>query len=227
VQKSQDIIGDMTAMIQNLSTEFSAEIKSKQDSLDVTQAHLRAATRELSEQRKQIQLWQSRCGELDQVHQRIRNLEKAIGEEDSFDWTGRTDLSGKDGRELAGPAFQWRGPSSTMAGVAGSMDITFNVETEPPIPTTDSVASLIRLTRLKMWHLRMEQLMEARLRSLQGASAEKEYQCKKIVAVCTGIPIDKVEDMLENLVVAMESEAQVVDIVRVSGFMQKVRDGVI
>jgi len=73
----------------------------------------------------------------------------------------------------------------------------------------------------------MEELMDARLKSLQGASAEKEYQCKKIVALCTGIPVDKVEDMLENLVIAMESEAQVVDIVRVSGFMQKVRDGVI
>ena len=233
-------------MIQNLSAEFSAEVKTKQDSLDVTQAHLRAATRELSEQRKQIQLWQSRCAELDQVHQRIRNLEKAIAEEDSFDWTGRTDLSGRDGRETAGPAFQWRGPSSTMAGVAGSMDVSFSVETEPPIPTTDSVASLIRLRRLNMWHLRMEQLMEARLKSLQGASAEKEYQCKKIVALCTGIPADKVQDvsdsvvvnlelvrcvyacivqMLENLVIAMESEAQVVDIVRVSGFMQKVRLG--
>lgn len=263
MQKSQDIaagtfpsfaavvfrahpLADMTTMIQNLSAEFSAEVKTKQDSLDVTQAHLRAATRELSEQRKQIQLWQSRCAELDQVHQRIRNLEKAIAEEDSFDWTGRTDLSGRDGRETAGPAFQWRGPSSTMAGVAGSMDVSFSVETEPPIPTTDSVASLIRLRRLNMWHLRMEQLMEARLKSLQGASAEKEYQCKKIVALCTGIPADKVQDvsdsvvvnlelvrcvyacivqMLENLVIAMESEAQVVDIVRVSGFMQKVRLG--
>lgn len=30
--------------------------------------------------------------------------------------------------------------------------------------------------------------------------------------------------MLENLVVAVESEAQVIDIARVSGFMQKVRD---
>ncbi|KAF8548942.1 apses-domain-containing protein [Imleria badia] len=227
VQKSQDIITDMTMMIQNLSTEFSSELKAKQDSLDVTQAHLRAATRELSEQRKQIQLCQSRCAELDQVHQRIRNLEKAIAEEDSFDWTGRTDLSGRDGRETAGPAFQWRGPSSTMAGVAGSMDISFSVETEPPIPTTDSIASLIRLRRLNMWQMRMEELMEARLKSLQGASAEKEYQCKRIVALCTGIPVDKVEDMLENLVIAMESEAQVVDIVRVSGFMQKVRDGVI
>jgi len=227
IQKSQDIIADMTSMIQELSTEFSSEIKSKQDSLDLTQAHLRAATRELSEQRKQIQVWQGRCGELDKVHQRIRNLEKAIADEDHFDWTGRTDLAGRDGREMAGPAFQWRGPSSTMMGMPGSMDISFSVELDPSSPTGDSVSSLIRLRRLKLWHIRMEELMQARLRSLQGASAEKEYQCKKVVALCTGIPVDKVEDMLENLVVAVESEAQVVDIVRVAGFMQKVRDGLI
>lgn len=220
MQKSQDIIAgrlpldmvgigthvlaDMTAMIQNISAEFSAEIKAKQDSLDLTQAHLRAATRELSEQRKQIQLWQSRCTELDQVHQRIRNLEKALAEEDNFDWTGRTDLSGRDGKETAGSAFRWRGPSSTMVGVAGSMDISFSVETEPPIPTTDSIASLMRLRRLNMWHMRMEEMMEARLKALQGASAEKEYQCKKIVALCTGIPIDKVEDVSGLVVVNLE-----------------------
>ena len=192
---------DMTVMVQNLSTEFSAELKAKQDSLDVTQAHLRAATRELAEQRKQIQLWQSQCAELDQIHQRIRNLEKAIAEEDNFDWTGRTDLSGRDGRETGGPAFQWRGPSSTLTGVAGLMDISFSVETEPPIATTDSLASLIRMRRLNIWQLRMEELMEARLKALQGASAEKEYQCKKIVSLCTGIPVDKVEDVSRLVVV--------------------------
>lgn len=182
-------------MIQELSTEFSAEIKAKQDSLDVTQAHLRAATRELSEQRKQIQLCQSRCGELDKVHQRIRNLEKAILDEDIFDWTGRTDLVGRDGRETGGPAFQWRGPNSTMIGKTGAMEISYNVETEPPSPTGDSVSSLIRLRRLRSWHMRVEDLMQLRLRSLQGASADKEYQCKKVVALCTGIPVDKVEDV--------------------------------
>jgi len=46
-------------------------------------------------------------------------------------------------------------------------------------------------------------------------------------ALCTGIPIDKVEEMLENLVIAVESESQIVDIGRVSVFMQKVRDGII
>jgi len=65
------------------------------------------------------------------------------------------------------------------------------------------------------------------LKSLQGVSAEKEFQCKKIVALCTGVPVDKIEDMLENLVIAVESEAPVIDLGRVSGFMQKVKNGVL
>lgn len=233
----------MTTMIQNLSSEFQGEIKTKQDALDVTQAHLRAATRELSEQRKQIQAWQARCGELDQINQRVRNVERALVDEEQFDWTGRTELDGSDARAAAGPAFQHRGAGSTMVGVAGSVDISFSVDSEPPLPTTDSPATFVRLRRLKAWHMRMEDLVRARLQSLQGATAEKEFQCKKIVALCTGLPIDKVEDvsglslgrsvmrdadwvllvqMLENLLIAVDSEAQIVDLGRVSGFMQKV-----
>ncbi|KAF9038428.1 transcription factor [Panaeolus papilionaceus] len=227
VQKSQDVIADMTTMIQNLSNEFQSEIKVKQDALDVTQAHLRAATRELAEQRKQIQAWQSRCGELDQVNQRVRNVEKAIMTEDQFDWTGRTDLEGQDARQTAGPAFQYRGVNSTMVGVAGSVDISFSVDSEPPLPTGDSVATLVKLRRMKMWHMRMEELVKERLKSLQGASAVREYQCKKIVALCAGLPIDRVEEMLDKLVIALESDSQIVDLARISGFMQKVRDGVI
>jgi len=182
-------------MIQTLSTDFQTEVKSKQDALDVTQAHLRAATRELSEQRKNIQTWQNRCAELDQINQRVRNVHKAIADEDSFDWTGRSDLDGDDARESAGPAFAHRGVASTMFGVDGSVDVSFSVDSEPPLPTADTVATLIKLRRMKMWHMRMEDLVRARLKGLQGASAEKEYQCKKIVALCTGLPIDKVEDV--------------------------------
>ncbi|KAH9967163.1 transcription factor [Russula dissimulans] len=227
VQKSQDVIADMTAMIQSLSANFAAEIKTKQDNLDVTQAHLRAATRELSEQRKQIQVWQARCGELDQVMQRIRNVEHALVDEEKFDWTGRIDLDGRDGVESAGPAFRRRGQNSTMAGLGGLVDVSFNFDAEPTLPAADSVNSLVRLRRMKIWHVRMEALVRQRLVSLRGASAEREFQCKKIVALCTGVPIDKIEEMLDDLVVAVESETQVVDIGRVSGFMQKVRDGVI
>lgn len=181
-------------MIQNLSTDFTAEIKTKQDAFDVTQAHLRAATRELADQRRQIQGWQSRCGELDQVTQRIRNLEKALAEEDRFDWTGRTELNGEAASAKAGPAFAFRG-SSSMASLSASVDISFAVETEPTLPLSDSLASLIMLRRMQLWQERIEKLMDARLKGLQGASAEKEFQCKKIVALCAGIPVDKVEEV--------------------------------
>ena len=230
-------------MIQNLSSDFSAEIKSKQDGFDVIQAHLRAATRELAEQRRQIQIWQTKCGELDKYMQRVRNLEQALHDEDRFDWTGRLTVEGLDAGLSAGAAFKWRGTNSTMVALSGSVDISFDLGeafAEPTLPTGESVASLVRLRRLKMWHQRAEDLMEARLRNLRGASAEKEFQCKKIVAMCTGVGIDKVEDvssgsipqfaveatfssqMLETLLTAVESESQFIDIARVSGFMQKV-----
>ncbi|KAM5534669.1 hypothetical protein V8D89_011681 [Ganoderma adspersum] len=213
IQKSQDVIADITTMIQGLGSDFSTEVKSKQDALDVTQVHLRAATRELSEQRRQIQHWQARCGELDQTTQRVRNLERALSDEDGFDWTGRTEPS----------------PDGGARGTTGAVDMSMpaNLDVDPTVPLGDSAATLVRLRRMKAWYGRVDQLLETRMRSLQGASAEKEFQCKKIVALCTGVPIDKVEELLENLVVAMESEAQVIDISRVSGFMQKVRNGVI
>ena len=180
-------------MIQGLGTDFAAEVKSKQDALDVTQVHLRAATRELSEQRRQIQQWQARCGELDQTAQRVRNLERAMTDEDAFDWTGRTELDGSNGASKAGPAFQARGED--LAGVGGGVDMPANLDVDPTVPLGDTAATLVRLRRLKMWYGRVEALMEARLQSLQGASAEKEFQCKKIVALCTGVPIDKVEEV--------------------------------
>ena len=182
-------------MIQGLGSDFATEVKSKQDALDVTQVHLRAATRELSEQRRQIQHWQARCGELDQTTQRVRNLERALADEDGFDWTGRTELDGSDAGSTAGPAFQARGSASTMTGIGGAVDMPANLDVDPTIPLGDTAATLVRLRRLKAWHSRVEQLMEARMRSLQGASAEKEFQCKKIVALCTGVPIDKVEEV--------------------------------
>ncbi|KAJ3852016.1 transcription factor [Lentinula lateritia] len=236
IQKSQDVIADMTAMVQSLATDFQAEIKVKQDALDVTQAHLRAATRELSEQRKQIQSWQARCTELDLVAQRVKNLEKAIEEEDTWDWTGRTmplDASTNPMSTLSiatSPAFRYRGAASSLTGKLRSseqFDITQNPSSDAdqdlPIPMGNDVETLIKLRRMKMWHVRVEELMEERLKSLRGMSAEKEYMCRRIVALCTGMAVDKVEDMLDNLVIAMESEANIVDIGRVSGFMQKAR----
>ena len=105
----------------------------RQDVLDFTQAHLRAATHKLSEQRKQIQAWQSRCAELDMLNQRLKNIQKAIKDKDLFDWMGRLEQDG-DGDESA---THWHsvtgGPSSTIIGMSTTAS-PFSYEPEPLIP---------------------------------------------------------------------------------------------
>ncbi|KEP49410.1 start control protein cdc10 [Rhizoctonia solani 123E] len=249
VQRSQDIIQDLTSMIQSLTSDFHSEIKSKQDSLDVAQAHLRAATRELADQRRHIAAAQARLAALDQARQRARNVSRTIKDEASFDWTGRTEANGTPAHASRGVAFQYRGPSSTLAadtgrgtedgvraelatfsgdgGTVASLDINpSSLDVDPPIPAPggDTIATLVRLRRLKMWHTRIEELVRERMDATRGAGAEKEFQCKKIVSLCTGVPVDLVETMLENLLIAVESDGQGVDLNRVAGFMQKVRN---
>ncbi|KAG8742978.1 transcriptional regulator swi6 [Ceratobasidium sp. 428] len=239
IQRSQDIIKELTSMIQSLTSEFHAETKSKQDSLDVAQAHLRAATRELADQRRHIAAAQARLGALDQARQRARNVARAIKDEAAFDWTGRTEVGGAPAHVSRGVAFQYRGPGSTLVGeeeagatdgVGGEANTTSldvnpsSLDVDPPIPPggNDTITTLVRLRRLKMWHARIEELVEERLNATRGAGAEKEFQCKKIVSLCTGVAVDRVESMLENLLIAVESDGQGVDLNRVAGFMQKV-----
>ncbi|KIO26499.1 hypothetical protein M407DRAFT_24220 [Tulasnella calospora MUT 4182] len=232
VQKSQDVIAELTDMINNLASEFSAEVAVKQKDLDLVQVELRNATRQLAEQRKQIQECQNKLSQLDQVHQRIQNVERVLKEEDTFDWTGRSTVDGKPEMN-AGKPFQHRGPQSVLGPLTAkttSAELPPNSEPDPAFPpsgalggNSDTVATWMRLKRMKMWHGRMDDLMEQRIEGSKGASAEKELQCRKVVSLCTGVAVDEVDGMLENLVIAMESDGQVVDLTRVAGFMQKVK----
>lgn len=186
---------EITSLVQGLSAEFNADIKSRQDQLDLVQAHLRAATRELSEQRKQVQHWQAKCTEVDQLEHQIRNLDSSLIEEDRFDWTGRTTSTGEDAKATAGSAFRWRGHASTLplpppvqfgnvdAGSTGDI----------PIPIDNSPEALIRLRRMKIWYERTDSLLNERLQSIQGSNVMKEYQYRKIVSLCCNLPIDQVE----------------------------------
>lgn len=181
-------------MIRKLNADFAGEIKSKQDSFEMTNAHVRAATRELAEQRKQIDANKQRRSELDQVTQRIRNVEKALVTERTVDWTGRTEASGKPVEDGSNPAFASRGKATGMPEDVTVDGTEMDVENQP-LPAEDTLASLVKMRRMKLYHDRINKLLKERMESMRGSSADKEYMSKKIVALCTGIPIDKVENV--------------------------------
>jgi len=159
------------------------------------------------------------------MQQRIRNLQRALLEEDKYDWTGRTEWDGSPATvETAGLAFEHKGVDSTLSSLSSSNEGGL-LEADPPVPVSDSPTSLIRLRRLEMWHRRVNKLLADRLDAINGASAEKELRCKKIISMATGLSIDQVEQMSGSLLTAMESEPQLGDLTRIANFMQRVRSG--
>ena len=198
IHKSQETIKKLTSVIDALSADFAVEMKGKSQALEQTRANLRASTRELAEQRKQLAKARQRLVEMNQMQQRIKNLERASAEVDAFDWTGRTELNGSP--VVSSAAFQYRGQQQP---VVDGLDVA-----EPRLPTDNSMESLVRLRRTAAWHERILALLRQRAMQIKGSGAELEVRYKKIVAACCNMPVDQVDSVVEALVAAMESDGE-------------------
>lgn len=142
---------------------------------------------------------------MEEKSQRIQNLERAIQAEDSFDWTGRTEIDGTPARiEVVGASFTYRGPGSTLSNLPAGISIEFDAD--PPAPATDEAKnSLVHLLRLRTWYERVVGLLKDRVGKLEGGSADMEGRLQKVVASCAGVEPESVDGMLEGLCAALES----------------------
>lgn len=162
-------------------------MKAKGVVLSAAQAELLQATRDLAKERKRAQALESRMWDLDQVGQRIKNLQQALTEETSFDWTGRS--AGPE----AGPSFKplQRLPSSavptpTFDGPDPVVD---------PKRCGDARQALIETRKIKQWQTRSQAALEQRIARVEQLSAEKEAMYKKAIALCSGVPAELVEEV--------------------------------
>jgi regulatory protein SWI6 len=138
---------------------------------------------------------------VDDTQQRIRNLERAIAEEDSFDWTGRTEIDGSPARGEAGPGFTYRGPASTLSNLPTGINIEFDAD--PMGPTEGASNALVHLMRLEGWYQRVLGLLEERVKGLEGGEAELEARLARVVGRCCGVESERVEGMLEGLLAGL------------------------
>lgn len=174
--------------------------------------------------------WRTKGAELEEKRARIENLERALEEEDRFDWTGRSTVEGKASKEMnVGAAFAYRGPGSVLGSLPTGIPIEFDVD--PPLPRSDTEAvegdggkTLVQVTRMEMWYTRVSHLLHERIDRLEGGNIEQEARLRKVVAKCCGVEAEQVDGMLESLLAALESDGSSLDMTRVAAFLSKVRD---
>lgn len=150
----------------------------KQTALNSVEASVRAATRKLAGHRQEAQQVQSELTELEQLNLQIANLEQALaygGDE----WVGRDESD-----PSAGPAFKAVPEVHSVFVPPGSGD--------PPLPPPGDI---VGLRRMKLWQDKAAKLLNDRMAALDGESATKAAQYRKLIALCAKVPLDQVENV--------------------------------
>jgi regulatory protein SWI6 len=162
----------------------------KQKILNQTEQNVRHATRSLADKRQQMQRSQASLSELEQNKLKAEKLRKALSTAGSHNWTGRSDDRNDSAsfRPLS-PRFAPR-----VTGTSGR---------EFPMPSQDEPNAVITLRRRRDWENRISRVLEQRVKALEGEGLDKELKYRRLVSVCTKVPVDKVDSMLDQIQVAV------------------------
>lgn len=208
----------MQNLLTETSTSFKSELQQKQSLIDQTHAKLRESTSLLAEERRQLASLQQRAITRHQLRQECANLRRANAlHREEFVRSGAPGVLKEDvkiGEADAGLQIDTK---------------LFNAATDPDHLTEQQLAALAAMPSTAVLKARTEAyevtnqrlgLEETRLKS---QSFELEAQMRRIVALCTGVEEAKVDEMLESLKAAVDSERWgEVDVGRVREFLRKV-----
>jgi regulatory protein SWI6 len=150
----------------------------KQKSLNQTEQNVRHATRSLADKRQQMQRSQASLAELEQNKLKSEKLRKALSAVDTHNYSGRSDDGSSAFRTLA---------SHLAPQITGSLGRDF------PLPSPGDPNAVITLRRRRDWESRISQVLEQRVKSLEGEGLDKELKYRRLVSVCTEVPVDKVD----------------------------------
>lgn len=193
--------------------DFATELREKQEDLDKTNLCLKEAGTTLAEERRRLQEVQARSREKHELEQKIANLNRYNAElrkelsQPSGQATNGVPENVAIGEADKGLDFDGRAASVEQMFPNGEETIDPNGPLSPQ--QTGFLSSLERVDvlrgRVKAYQTHNADL-EDQAHKLKSMSHELEERYRKIVSICTGVEVNKVDEMLSNLVEAVVTE---------------------
>ncbi|KAJ8067682.1 hypothetical protein OCU04_003288 [Sclerotinia nivalis] len=226
-ETSGEIIDSINATLQSTLEDFGKEVEAKQAQIDSIHAKLREASASLGEERRALEAKQERNRQREERDLKIANLTRAAEEEST---------------KLLQLQQQFNQPISDLdlEMHLGDADKSLAI---PPIPadinTTptqnsnveyDHAQRQLLLQQLPSMHILQARInaykanndsLERSVQELKSKDTGRIAKYKKIISLCTGVDISKVDGVIEGLARAVESESDV-DLNRVREFLTRV-----
>ena len=212
----------MTNLLTDTSTSFKSELQSKQSLIDQTHTRLREASSLLAAERRRLSSLQRRATERKSLRQKIANIHRAnesLRSDLASTGSSPSDLDPgeqiKIGEADAGLVVDAiRLPPNPDSGVS---PIPAQLEYLASLPSSDILQARVAA------YVRNNARLSMRAKALQSRSSELEVQLRRVVVLCTGVGEEKVDEMVEGLVAAVESErGEDVEVGRVREFLRRV-----
>ncbi|KAJ0118565.1 start control protein cdc10 [Diaporthe amygdali] len=199
-ESSDDIVTSMKDLLGETAAIAQEELKAKQETLDELQTALRANSSRLAETRRSLDIVKEKAKQQQVNRQQVANLS----------------------RELESLQYRMGHMDSEQAASQSNSAAAWEDELERALGTTGHKAALpdanILRARLKAT-TDILNTMKDKVSNLKGTSRDIEYKYRRLVALAANCPESQVDDLLEGLVRAVESEKGELEIGRVRKFL--------
>ena len=186
----------ITHLLNETTSSFHQELKSKQSSIDSLHSSLRSTSTQLGDARRQAETLSNTLKKQQIARQALFNLAHMRSEESL-----RAMQADKEQRPSS-----WETELSTILESSDDPSTGFL-----PSPT-------VLRTRIKA--LQDSQVKTKNLvKGLQSKSRDVEVKYRHVVSLCTGVPENDVDAVIDGLIKAVESERDELDIGRVRRFL--------
>ncbi|KAL0145733.1 apses-type HTH transcription regulator [Mucor lusitanicus] len=219
-QRGKEIVATVQKIVDALDDEYGAQLTAKEQELQSVQDEVNAVVRELESTRKGLETRQAQSQRLSEAQQKTRNIEAAL----DAGWKQLESIITKSGKSMP------RREDIENIDENEDIDGLFNVpELHVPDDATEEekkkkLDEYIRNIQAKVKAYRTnDEALRNEIEKLQNDYVAKETECKRLIAACCNLPIDKIDDLVEPLTLAIESDPPDLDLARVIGFMDKIR----
>ncbi len=209
----------ITTLVTETELEFSKEMDKKQAVIDDLHMQLRDASGELGEQRRRLEGLQAEMNERESRKRKTSNLMRSYEDEAEY------------GQVNSDPEAQL-GDADTGLGISPKASPILSKVTSdhqgPIINVTERQFLASTLPPLYTLRARVNayaennKALEANVRGLQSKSSELANKYRTIIGLCTGVDDTKVDEQLDNLLRAVESEPTDVELARVREFLVRI-----
>ncbi|OAA65164.1 apses transcription factor [Niveomyces insectorum RCEF 264] len=217
-ESSDEIVSSITHLLTETASVFQSEMKAKQQAVDALHSSLRTTSAQLGEVRRTLNAVQEKAKNQQQARQKVMNLSRARDDE-QYRVMELEQAQGRNRSDLDVPP-RWEAEldglvhaDETAAGVNGSQNGA------PSLAGFSNLASAAVLrARTNAVRLRTREAREAE-QALKSRSREIELKFRHLVALATKCSDADVDNHLDGLMRAVESEKGDLEIARVRRFL--------